>query len=269
MQRSNNDAPVGQSLPRAHTQQATPLSSHTRSTPSQPSAQWLSPAMLSVTSSSTTPSRQSAASSCTPASPCLPVCSAPACLLPYSEPPQIVSMVNLPLPHPRLQLEHVRPLPASQTVPVVDISNSDKDDNISLVGYTSSWVQTPIGSPHVLPLEVNNLVVLAPLSPAYYTMPLSADSFNFPLGVVTFLWDIDVGPRALCTISASCDYDIESWVSQFMGAGLTRKAAEALHDLFIKALMPDQLALLNSTVLSSPTASSVSTESSIDSMGTP
>ena len=178
-------------------------------------------------------------------------------------------MVNLPLPHPRLQLEHVRPLPASQTVPVVDISNSDKDDNISLVGYTSSWVQTPIGSPHVLPLEVNNLVVLAPLPPAYYTMPLSTDSFNFPLGVVTFLWDIDVGPRALCTISASCDYDIESWVSQFMGAGLTRKAAEALHDLFIKALMPDQLALLNSTVLSSPTASSVSTESTIDSMGTP
>ena len=31
VQRSNNDAPVGQSLPRAHTQQATPLSSHTRS----------------------------------------------------------------------------------------------------------------------------------------------------------------------------------------------------------------------------------------------
>ena len=99
-------------------------------------------------------------------------------------------------------------------------------------------------------------------------MPLSANSFNFPLCVVTFLWDIDVGPRALCTISASCDYDIESWVSQFMGAGLTCKVVEALHDLFIKVLMPDQLALLNSTVPSSPTASSVSTESSIDSMGT-
>ena len=99
-------------------------------------------------------------------------------------------------------------------------------------------------------------------------MPLSADSFSFPLGVVTFLQDINVGPRALCTISASCDYDIESWVLQFMGVGLTHKAAEALHDLFIEALMPDQLALLNSAVLSSPTASSVSTESSIDSMWT-
>ena len=53
-----------------------------------------------------------------------------------------------------------------------------------------------------------------------------------------------------------------------MGVGLTHKAAEALHDLFIEALMPDQLALLNSAILSSPTASSVSTESSIDSMGT-
>ena len=163
VQRSNNDAPVGQSLPQARTQQATPLSSHTRSTPSWPSAQWLSPAMLSVTSSSTTPSCQSAASSCTPASPCSPVCSAPACPVPYSEPPQIVSMVNLPLPHPRLPLECVRPLPVSQTVPVVDISSSDEDDNTSLVGYTSSWVQTPIGSPHVLPLEVNNPVVPAPL----------------------------------------------------------------------------------------------------------
>ena len=177
-------------------------------------------------------------------------------------------MVNLPSPHPRLPLERVRPLPASQMVSVVDISSSDKDDNTSSVRYTSSWVQTPTGLPHVLPLEVNNLVVPAPPPPAYYTMPLSADSFNFPLGVVTFLWDINVGPRALCTISASHDYDIESWVLQFMGVGLTCEAVEALHDLFIEVLMPDQLALLNSTVLSSPTASSVSTESSIDSMGT-
>ena len=120
-------------------------------------------------------------------------------------------------------------------------------------------MQTPIGLPHVLPLEVNNPVVPAPPPPAYYTVPLSADSFNFPLGVVTFLQDIDVGPRALCTISASCDYDMESWVSQFMGAGLTCEAVEALCDLFIEALMPDQLALLNSAVPSSPTASSVST----------
>ena len=151
---------------------------------------------------------------------------------------------------------------------VVDISSSDEDDNTSSVGYTSLWVQTPIGPPHVLLLEVNNPVVLAPLPPAHYTVPLSTNSFNFPLGVVTFLWDIDVGPRALCTISASRDYDIESWVSQFMGVGLTCEAVEALRDLFIEALMPDQLALLNSTVLSSPTASSVSIESSIDSMGT-
>ena len=77
-----------------------------------------------------------------------------------------------------------------------------------------------------------------------------------------------MGPRALCTISASHDYDIESWVLQFMGVGLTCEAAEALCDLFIEALTPDQLASLNSTVLSSLSASSVSTESSIDSMGT-
>ena len=268
VQRSNNDTPVGQSIPQAHTQQVTPSSSHTRSTPSWPSAQWLSPATSLVTSSSTTPSHQSAALSHIPASSCTPVHSAPAHPVPYSEPPQIVSMVNLPSPHPRLPLEHVRPLPASQMVSVVDISSSDKDDNTSSVRYTSSWVQTPTGLPHVLPLEVNNLVVPAPPPPAYYTMPLSADSFNFPLGVVTFLWDINVGPRALCTISASHDYDIESWVLQFMGVGLTCEAVEALHDLFIEVLMPDQLALLNSTVLSSPTASSVSTESSIDSMGT-
>ena len=149
--------------------------------PSQPSAQWLSPVTLLVTSSSTTPSHQSAALSCTPASPHTPVHSAPARLVPYLEPPQIVSMVNLPSPHSRLPLERVRPLPASQMVSVVDISSSDKDDNTSSVGYTSSWVQTPIGLPHVLPLEVNNPVVLAPPPPAYYTMPLSADSFNFPL----------------------------------------------------------------------------------------
>ena len=116
VQRSNNNAPVGQSLPQACTQQVTPSSSHTRSTLSWPSAQWLSPATSSVTSSSTTPSWQSAASSRTPASPHMPVRSVPACPVPYSEPPHIVSMVNLPSPHPRLPLECVRPLPASQIV---------------------------------------------------------------------------------------------------------------------------------------------------------
>lgn len=206
-------------------------------TSSHPPTSRTSPATLALTSlnclpsSSTMLSRQSPSSSRI-ARPMLD--QAATSLVPHPEPPHLISVVIFPSPCPNPRRQN-----PSQVLLVFDIESSDEDDNTSVAGTLLSWIQTPIGFPNILPLEVNNPVAPAPPPPAYYTVPLSADSFNFPSAVIVLLRDIDVGPRALCTISAACDYDAGSCVSQFMGVGLTREAGQALHNLFVQALTPE------------------------------
>lgn len=124
---------------------------------------------------------------------------------------------------------------------------------------------TPLGSPQVVSMELHNPAPPSLPPPSYYTLPLVAENFNFPSSVVEFLQDIDVGPRALCKISAARDYDKASWVVQFGAAGLSTAAAKSLHDLFVAAMTPEQHIIQGAIVPGSPamSATSVGTESSI------
>lgn len=144
---------------------------------------------------------------------------------------------------------------------VIEIE-SDEDDAELATGPRASWMGTPTGSPQVVPLEVNNPAAPAPPPPAYYTLPLGANSFGFPLAVVDFLQAIDAGPRALCQISSARDYDVDSWVGQFRAVGLSIQESKTLQELFVASLTLEQRMILNVMVPSSPTTS-ISTESSL------
>lgn len=122
---------------------------------------------------------------------------------------------------------------------------------------------TPLGSPQVVSMELNNPAPPALPHPSYYTIPLGAESFNFPPLVVAFLQEIDVGPRALCKISVARDYDMASWAVHFGAAGLSAEVAKTLHDLFVAVLTPEQRNIQEAIAPSSP-ATSVGTESSVD-----
>lgn len=144
------------------------------------------------------------------------------------------------------------------------------DDSLPIAtGSRASWMETPRGSPQVMELEIHNPTPPGPPPPAYYTIPLSADSFNFPRTVVDLLRAVDAGPSMLCKIAAAQDYDIESWTGQFVAAGLSETTSVTLQRLFLEALTPMQRDILYAVVPisydiipGSPTTS-VGTESSI------
>lgn len=152
-----------------------------------------------------------------------------------------------------------------------DEEEEEEEELFRAGGPRASWMATPEGSPkmvsEMVSLEINNPVPPAPPPPAYYTLPLSADSFDFPPAVVQFLQDLDVGPKALCKIAVARDYDMESWGVQFGSAGLSEDVSKILRELFVQALTPEQHAVLHLTAPSSP-VTSVGTESSIESWET-
>lgn len=147
------------------------------------------------------------------------------------------------------------------TVNAVDVE-SDDDDAVIAMGPRASWMSTPTGSPQLVHLEINNPAPPAPPPPAYYTIPLHIDGFDFPPRVARLLEALDSGHRALCKISSARDYDIESWAGQFAEAGLSEEDAASLQNLFVEALTTEQRQILLAPAPHSPTTS-VSTESSI------
>lgn len=73
----------------------------------------------------------------------------------------------------------------------------------------------------------------------YYLEP-DLSSFNFTPAVETFLREIDVGPRALCLIDVTRDFESNSWMENFRRAGLSEEHAAILQTLFVDSLSNEQ-----------------------------
>lgn len=84
-----------------------------------------------------------------------------------------------------------------------------------------------------------------------------------------FLREIDVGPRALCRIDSTRNFELNSWRQNFKEAGLTDEHAATLQALLITGLTMEQRFVLHamSADAAPPVpagSSSISTESSLD-----
>lgn len=92
--------------------------------------------------------------------------------------------------------------------------------------------------------------------PSYYTTP-AVSNFDFTAPVAQFLLHIDVGPRALCLIADSRNFEMSSWKRNFRDAGLSHAHTEELYGLLVVGLTDEQRGVLSAADTSIDTESSV------------
>ena len=136
-----------------------------------------------------------------------------------------------------------RPVPSTSRTPRA-IVNDSSDEDLALSYHMrntsmpceSGWIMTPPGSPASrYSFEYNNPAPPLPPPPSYYSSPALAD-FGFAEPVQRFLLQLGTGPRALCKIDATLNFDARQWKTCFMAAGLSLDDARRLRHLIIQSL---------------------------------
>lgn len=124
----------------------------------------------------------------------------------------------------------------------------------------ASWINTPPGIPPQLDPQT-------PSHATYYYAP-DITSFNFTDRVAEFLQNRTIGPRGLCMIDATRNYEFMSWRGRFSDAGLTADESEELEQLLLDELSAEQRLALDIGSAGSPripaaSATSIGSESSL------